>query len=488
MNIQNIMKKAESFYYAKNYDEAMSLCNKILAKKPKILKARQLLAICYQELNKQDLALSEFKTALNYHPNDAFLLNNIGNYYLGIQKYKTAINYLQKAIEVDSMFAPAYSNLGVCQQEIGMFEQAESNYKKALLYEVNTDRNDSYLAEFNQNLGSLYIELGEFELANQYLTKSLEINPQQGGIYFHILSLMMYQHRYQDALEVADMGILSQNLSDIQLCELLVGKATLFWLFDNVEEAYQAISLSEGVYTDNTNYSNITNLTTFHRYLKLLIEYKIKNPEFYQTQASQEIYFISESHGFAPAGATIQYKDELHSIKSLFIRGAKVFHIGKAEQNKYKVSLLKIFDGLEAKSKIVLGFGEIDCRSNEGIINYCLKTEESYQKVIEKTVNQYINLVTSEAQKKHHELIIYGVPAPHPSVVAAMENLEHQELFKNIVEYFNGYMRKTCVDKNIEFLDVYHLTNDNKASNLKYNIDVYHMLPHTIIELFKELA
>jgi hypothetical protein len=92
---------------------------------------------------------------------------------------------------------------------------------------------------------------------------------------------MMHLHRYQDALEIADMGLLSNALSDIDLCELLVGKAILFWLFDNVLEAEQALRLSVGVYSDQSNYRYMKNLKVFHRYLKQLVQFRLNTSGFY---------------------------------------------------------------------------------------------------------------------------------------------------------------------------------------------------------------
>ena len=81
-------------------------------------------------------------------------------------------------------------------------------------------------------------------------------------------------------MEGAELGLLSNRLLDIELCELLVGKVTLFWLFDNVEEVAHAVDLSQGNYSDKSNYATIKKLTTFHCYLKKLVEYRLNNPKY----------------------------------------------------------------------------------------------------------------------------------------------------------------------------------------------------------------
>lgn len=477
MNIENIIKKAEALFYAKNFDDAIGLCQKALRKKPKLIQVRQILAMCYQNQSNIKQAIVEFDVAIKHNPTNAYLLNNFGNLYLSILDFETAIKYLYKAIKLNPKLAAAYNNLGICLQQLGDIEQAKKNYKKA----ISLDGQD---ANTHQNLGTLCIELGEFEAANNFLVKSLELDRKQGNIYFHVFTLMLYQHRYQDALEVADMGILSENLSEMELCELLVGKATLFWLFNNLEEAHQAIVLSEMIYSDNSNYSNITNLITFHRFLKLLIKFKAENPDFYSLACNKTIYFISESHGFSPAGVTVTLDNQPHTIQSLFIRGAKVFHLTQGQKNKYKESLSKVFNELGPNNIIILGFGEIDCRNNEGIFKFCIKSGEHYKNVIKDMLNKYIEMIIVEAEKYDYRIILYGVPAPHPEAVNVLSTDEEKLLFKQIVEYFNIYLNELCVKNKLKLLNIYELTNQKGVSNLKYNIDEFHVHPKAILKLF----
>jgi tetratricopeptide (TPR) repeat protein len=482
MSIENSLNRATIFYKAKKFTESIVICQKLLAKKPKLFPARQLLALNFQGTNQTEQAIVEFTKAVSLNPKHSGILSNFGNLYLGLLQFDVARKYFLKAIDLDSTMSIAINNLAICQENLGDKETAMKNYKKAILL-------DGKAADFHLNLGSLYTELGEFDLAMKLLVKSLELDPKQSSVYYQVYTLMMYRHQYQDALEVADMGLLSNALSDIELCELLVGKAMLYWLFDNVEEAAGAIALSEGIYSDQTNYSNIQNLTIFHRYLKLLIAFRLNTPDFYQNQNQNQnqMYFISESHCFSSSGATVKYKGIDYQMRSRFIRGTKIFHLINEEQNKYKVSLATLLKGLPDSSKVVLGFGEIDCRNNEGIFKHCIKTEKDFHNFIEKMLNNYIELLQNLTQENNLELIVYGVPAPHPTLVFELE-LSQQAVFKAIISHVNLTLAKYCKRNNISFLDVYKLTSEGGVSNLSYHIDLFHVKPETIAELFNRLS
>ena len=50
MSIQNSISRAEVLYRNKDFDESIEICKKLLVKKPKLLNARQILALNYQSM------------------------------------------------------------------------------------------------------------------------------------------------------------------------------------------------------------------------------------------------------------------------------------------------------------------------------------------------------------------------------------------------------------------------------------------------------
>jgi Flp pilus assembly protein TadD len=489
MSIKNSLNRAEVLYREQAFDESISICQKLLLKKPKLLNARQILALNYQSTGQLTQAIVEFKHVIAIDDKHASSYNNLGNIYLALKQFKPASQYYYKALHIEPMMAEACNNLATCLLKLGDVEAAEANYKKAMLL-------DGSNAEFSMNLGMLLCDLGRFESATELLLKTLAMDSAYSRIYWHVCKIFLYQHRYQDALEIADLGLLSNTLSEMELCELLVAKAILFWLFYNPEEGNLAIALSEGVYQYQGHSANMANVVVFHRYIKKLFELRKLQPELYCLSGSndaetavKEIYFVAESHGFAPNNTIIQYQQQPFQVRSLFMLGAKIFHLVAEQDNKYQTSLVTLFSGLVPGSKVVLAFGEIDCRINEGIFVHCQKRGLAYQDVITDMLNRYVTMLTEQAKHYGIDIILYGVPAPHPHQVNKL-SLGHQSTFKKLVAFFNLSLKQLCFEQGLSFLDVYQLTLDRESqqSNLAYHIDDIHLQPSTVAELFLQIS
>ena len=133
-------------------------------------------------------------------------------------------------------------------------------------------------------------------------------------------------------------------------------KRYLFWLFYNPEEGELAISLSESVYQYQDHSANMANVVVFHRYLKTLFKLRKQQPSLYalpehvltastsEPIAVQEMYFVAESHGFAPNN-TVALNIKASLTKYVrYLCSALKFYILLAEQdNKYQMSLATLF-------------------------------------------------------------------------------------------------------------------------------------------------
>ena len=76
--------------------------------------------------------------------------------------YKEAAMEYEKALQIDSQYAEAWSNLGYTLRKQGQFDRAVNAYKKAIGL-------DPYLAEAHEYLGEAYAEMGKFDLAEKEL-------------------------------------------------------------------------------------------------------------------------------------------------------------------------------------------------------------------------------------------------------------------------------------------------------------------------------
>ena len=144
------------------------------------------IAVKQQDISKNPLAYEYYLRAVSYP------LNNEGNLI--------AIALLQKSVQIDSNFAPVYSELGFRYHNLATYDpsqrnklvDAEAAYKKAL--SINKE-----LLSALGNLSSLYTETGKTIEAVELTKRAIKINPNNAAIHFWL----GYIYRYTGLLDKA---------------------------------------------------------------------------------------------------------------------------------------------------------------------------------------------------------------------------------------------------------------------------------------------
>ena len=76
-------------------------------------------------------AIKYYKKTIELRPNDAHAFNNLGNVYKELKNYPLAIVAYQSAIMLKPDYASAYYNLGIVHQNSNNFDIALESYRKA---------------------------------------------------------------------------------------------------------------------------------------------------------------------------------------------------------------------------------------------------------------------------------------------------------------------------------------------------------------------
>ena len=147
-----------------------------------------------QDISSNPLAYEYFLRAVSYP------VNNQGNIM--------AIALLQKSIQIDSNFAPVYSELGFRYHTLATYDPSERNklldaeaaYKKAL------SLNKESLSALG-NLSSLYTETGKTVAAVELTKKALEINPNNAQIHFWLGYIFRYTGLLDKAVEEMETAV-----------------------------------------------------------------------------------------------------------------------------------------------------------------------------------------------------------------------------------------------------------------------------------------
>ena len=121
---------------------------------------------------KNQEAIKEFKSALEFKPDNRDLYYYIGVCNYSLEQYEAAIDYLKKAIELKPD-SEIYYYLGASHYSIGQHSQAIAYLQKVL--ETNPDDAEAYSI-----IGTSYYLLGESEKAKANLDKAKESFEKKG--------------------------------------------------------------------------------------------------------------------------------------------------------------------------------------------------------------------------------------------------------------------------------------------------------------------
>ena len=120
-----------NLYKEKNYNSFIKLGLKLLKKNSKNYQLIYMIGLSYVNLQKYAEAEKYFDKLLHVQkkPEIFFIQANI---HKQLKKYDSAINYFEKAIQLNPNFSEAYNNLGNTKKRVGKIDEAISCFEKAI--------------------------------------------------------------------------------------------------------------------------------------------------------------------------------------------------------------------------------------------------------------------------------------------------------------------------------------------------------------------
>ena len=111
------------------------------------------------------------------------------------ENYKTALGYFEKAVKIDSVFAFAWDNIGICYRKLGDYDKAMAAYKKSL--EIDPEG----LMPL-QNIAVVYMYKNEYENAIAAYQKLAELDEKNPEVYYGIGNIYASAlNEYEKALD-----------------------------------------------------------------------------------------------------------------------------------------------------------------------------------------------------------------------------------------------------------------------------------------------
>ena len=164
-------QQAELYLAVGKLDEAIALCQQILASDPNSAETCKTLGKALQAQGKLEDARYWYKVAIALKPDFAQVFANLGTLCATLQQWQEAIGCYQKAISLQPEFAGFYRNLSRVFTQIGKAEEAADYWYQALMLEPVE------IAEEYLDLGNTLLIQKKTELALICYRRTICLNP-----------------------------------------------------------------------------------------------------------------------------------------------------------------------------------------------------------------------------------------------------------------------------------------------------------------------
>jgi len=432
-----------------------------------------------QDLNKLEEAETCYRKAIKINTNYAIAHSNLGNILRNLGKLKDAESSTLKAIKLKPDFAEAHFNLGNILRDLGKLKDAESSTLKAIKLKPD-------FAEAHFNLGNILRDLGKLKDAESSTLKAIKLKPDFSEAIYNLICIL------RDLGKIQKLILLTKSIPESSLpnqeyklrfkLETTIGNllnGNFAETFINITETKEFIK--KGVLDlvkDKKNRNNTINYFKFITSLYPLLEKDNNNPN------AEKIPHIGESHCLSFSHQTFSLSSQLKQIQPVLIKGGKAWHFGNKKSNKWKDSLNEQIKNHKYSDKVLISFGEIDCRRSEGILSYSTKNNKNISEVCKETTKNYIDFMEKVLSQYFIKRYYFGIPAPTLKS-ELIDELDKKRI--KIIKLYNQYLKEEVLSRNACFLDIYALTsNKNGENNNLHMCDKIHLSPKCLSILFEE--
>ena len=129
------LDEAQILFNNRKYQDTIDTCIKILEIENNSIEAIKLIAKSYLLIKKIDESRLYLKRAQSLNPSDFEVIKDLGNTFYAVGDLNNAKEYYQKALGIESNYAPALANLGSVLIKLGKKKEALPLLIKSTKYE-----------------------------------------------------------------------------------------------------------------------------------------------------------------------------------------------------------------------------------------------------------------------------------------------------------------------------------------------------------------
>jgi len=186
------LHKAITHHQAGDLEQAETLYHEIIRRDPGHSDALHLLGVASHQRRRNEDAVNYINRAIEINGSAPLYYSNLGASYSALDKIEEAAASFRRAVEIEPGFAGAHYNLGMALEAMGQFEDAVSCYWTAI-------QHDPVFCEAYNNLGNIFSSQGRYDEAITCYSKIVEIRPHWGEMFYNLGNALFGNNQLEQA-------------------------------------------------------------------------------------------------------------------------------------------------------------------------------------------------------------------------------------------------------------------------------------------------
>lgn len=288
------------------------------------------------------------------------------------------------------------------------------------------------------------------------------------------ISLRPYREKYQEIISFA----FSMAPPETEAYGVVASYALIyFWSKGDYENAHK-VAAEIYPFIKGFRLKKTRNNRIYIGYIILLCSFWQKNRSlFRESVESSDLVAIGDSHSLVFSNLLVSLGGKKLIGETAIVIGVKMYHLSNPSSSYHESIFRAQLQRLLSKDNILFAVGEIDTRPDEGIWKNSYRINIPYEKVVESTVDGYIDYIRRNTFECAGNIIIQGVPAPAYGLKDMMSSSE-EDFFLQMIYCTNERLKEKSLANNMWFIDIYAATvNKERRNNGLWSLDGYHVSP-----------
>ncbi|WP_434222754.1 tetratricopeptide repeat protein [Limnospira platensis CENA597] len=192
--LSDMVAQVEANLQEKQFQQALSLCQQVLALDPEAANIYALLGKALLGMKRLPEAVAAFEKAVQLNPEDATIHTNLGSLAARMQRWEQAVKCYERAIALQPDLVAAHRNLGKVWHKLGKPQQAVSCRYQALILQPEEGEVSEFLA-----VGNSLLQSGRLQEAEVCYRQVVRRSPHDSQAYHNLGEVLSAQGLWSEA-------------------------------------------------------------------------------------------------------------------------------------------------------------------------------------------------------------------------------------------------------------------------------------------------